>query len=99
MKCDMKAEEIDILVKAIEAFGTTAQIDMAIEECSELINALCKYRRGRIGMEEVITEIADVQIMTKQLSLMFDEEAVANESDRKLERLASRIEKHNINSK
>ena len=76
-----------------------AQIDMAIEECSELINALCKWRRKRVDDSAVITEIADVQIMTQQLSLMFGEEAVASESDRKLERLAMRIEKHNINLK
>ena len=91
-------EEKKTLLDAIKAFGTEAQIDMAIEECSELVNALCKFRRGRVGMPEVITEIADVQIMTKQLALMFGEEAVRNESDRKLERLASRIEQHNINA-
>lgn len=95
----MKAEEIDILVKAREAFGPASQIDMAIEECSELINALCKWRRRRVDDSEVVTEIADVRIMMMQLAMMFGMEEVEEEEHKKIARLASRIEKHNINLK
>lgn len=93
----MKAEEIDILVKAIEAFGTAAQIDMAIEECSELINALCKWRRRRVDDSAVVTEIADVKIMMIQMAMMFGWEEVEAEEQRKLERLGRRISEKNIN--
>ncbi len=48
---DMK----DICVDAIMTFGTTSQIDMAIEECAELINALQKRKRGRASKEDIIT--------------------------------------------
>lgn len=36
----------NILKDAITTYGEDKQIDMMIEECSELIQALCKYKRG-----------------------------------------------------
>lgn len=77
--------------KTIEAYGTAAQKDMAVEECSELVNALCKERRRRASMNDVITEIADVTIMAGQLALMYGKEAVEQEIKRKQERLLSRL--------
>lgn len=49
--------------KALETYGFEAQSRMVNEECAELINALCKYKRGRANEYDVITEIADVMIM------------------------------------
>ena len=34
-----------LLIQAIETFGEVSQRDMAIEECAELIKALCKLNR------------------------------------------------------
>jgi hypothetical protein len=34
-----------LLAQAINTFGELSQRDMAIEECSELIKALCKLKR------------------------------------------------------
>ena len=84
-----------ILCNAIEAFGVEAQLDMAVEECSELINAICKLRRGRNTNEDVITEIADVAIMAEQLTIIFGSDKVEAEKRRKLLRLEERINKHN----
>lgn len=95
----MERKEIETLTKAIETFGTVAQIDMAIEECSELINALCKWRRRRVGDSEVVTEIADVQIMMAQMALMFGWDEVDEERQKKLTRLERRIAENNINKK
>ena len=95
----MDTDEIVVLKLAIEKFGQEFQIDMAIEECSELINALCKLRRQRVGPIDVITEIADVQIMCSQLANMFGEKAVANERKRKIERLRKRIDAYKENKK
>lgn len=94
----MTAKE-EILQSAIYAFGVEAQIDMAIEECSELINALCKWRRRRVDDSAVVTEIADVKIMMTQMAMMFGWEEVDEEEQRKLERLKRRISKKNINEK
>lgn len=82
-----------IIEKAVEVFGREHQIDMAIEECAELIDALCKYRRGRVERGSVITEIADVQIMCAQLAYIFGSDAVVLERVYKLQRLNDRIEK------
>lgn len=82
----------EVYKQAIVKFGPQSQIDMCIEECSELINALEKYRRGRNTKEDVITEIADVQIMCEQMQELFGNIAVAVERDRKIRRLIERIE-------
>lgn len=84
-----------ILCNAIETFGVEAQMDMAIEECSELTNAICKLRRGRNTDEDVITEIADVAIMAEQLTIIFGRDKVEAEKRRKLLRLEERINNHN----
>lgn len=67
----------------ITKFGFDAQKAMAIEECAELINALCKEKRGRATDEDIITEIADVQIMCEQLAIIYGKEKVRQERLRK----------------
>jgi len=44
----MKAEQKQIWALALEKFGTTAQLDMAVEECAELIQAINKIKRADI---------------------------------------------------
>lgn len=85
-------EQLDICCAAIDHFGRHKQADVCIEECAELINAIQKYRRGRGTNVDVITEIADVSIMCRQMALMFDVAEVDKEIDRKLERLKQFIE-------
>lgn len=65
----------------------------AIEEMGELITAISREQDGRATTEQVITEIADVQIMMRQLSLIYGIDAVANEIDRKQRRLLRRMDK------
>lgn len=65
--------------RAMEIYGFPAQAAMVVEECSELTNAICKFRRGRVGEDDIITEIADVMIMCEQLSNYFGKEKVALE--------------------
>ena len=90
----MEPFERTTCVLAVEKFGTDSQMNMAIEECSELIDALCKFRRKRVGSIDVITEIADVQIMCEQLAYMFGDEKVSDERKRKIERLQKRMALH-----
>ena len=79
--------------KAILKYGCTAQIIMAVEEMAELLNALAKERRGRATQNDIVTEIADVTIMMWQLSIMYGEQAVEMEIERKIKRLQERLEK------
>lgn len=85
--------EKELLQIAIGLYGRQAQIDVAVEECAELINAIQKHRRGRVGDKEVIDEIADVRIMTEQLAIIFGEEEVEARRQFKLARLQSRMER------
>jgi hypothetical protein len=97
MRKNMKVElDNEILRGAVNSFGVSSQIDMAIEECSELINALMKFRRNRVGPNDVVTEIADVQIMCAQLEYIFagDSKLVDAERMRKMDRLRGRIESY-----
>lgn len=78
--------------EAVGIFGYESQERMAIEEMSELMDALMKRRRGRVTDEEVITEIADVTIMMEQLRWAYGRKEVDREIERKIERLRQRIE-------
>lgn len=82
----------DLFDTVITKFGFDAQKAMAVEECAELINALCKEKRGRATDEDIITEIADVQIMCEQLAIIYGKEKVRQERLRKLLRLHERIQ-------
>lgn len=93
--------ERSILEDAIGTWGTDSQINMAIEECADLIDALMKFRRGRNDVQAVVTEIADVQIMCAQLEIMFagTSKVVEMERMRKIDRLRSRLESHHKEEK
>lgn len=77
--------------EALKIWGAEMQEWIAIEEMAELTNALAKYRRGRNNLHDIVTEIADVQIMMTQLQLCFGKEEVDHERNRKLIRLYDTI--------
>ena len=94
----MNTQEINkILTDAIHTYGEDAQIWMAIEEMSELSNALAKYRRGRVTREDVCEEIADVAIMMIQLSKIFGPDNVSDYFESKLDSLDKRLAKYRDN--
>ena len=80
-------------VLAVHHYGAEHQKKKAIEEMGELITAISREQDGRATTEQVITEIADVQIMMRQLALIYGIDAVANEIDRKQRRLLRRMNK------
>lgn len=80
--------------KAIACYGFPAQAAMVVEECSELTNAICKFRRSRVNEDDIITEIADVMIMCEQLASYFGKEKIELEKERKLERLKERLSRY-----
>ena len=85
---------MDILEKAIEKYGEK-QLDQAQEELAELIVAISKYKRNenKFTISNVIEEIADVNIMIKQVMMLLDikEFEVKNEELYKLNRLKKRM--------
>ena len=82
--------EPQILEAAIKTFGEKAQEDVAIEECSELIQAISHKHRGR--EHNIAEEIADVEIMLEQLKIINNcAEEVAAIHKEKVERLFNRV--------
>ena len=89
-----KDDGITICQEALLAFGNEAQIDMLSEEVGELLSAINKYRRGRCAKKDVVTEIADVEIMLKQMELIFGWDEVIEERQYKLNRLKERLDSY-----
>ena len=82
--------EYGVLISAISVFGEHAQEEVAIEECSELIQAICHKHRGR--EHNIAEEIADVEIMLMQLKIINRcGNDVANYRQEKIERLKKRL--------
>ena len=78
--------KLEILTAAIRTFGEKAQEDVAIEECSELIQAISHKHRGR--EHNIAEEIADVEIMLEQLKIINNcRDEVAEIHKQKIQRL------------
>lgn len=90
---------IKAINKIANHYGLERQLDQTIEECSELIKAIMKWKRGEdidvLGLiYDVAEEIADVWIMLNQLTELDDDlyEAVDEDIQFKLDRQLERIE-------
>ena len=82
--------EREIFLTAIAVYGGKAQEQVAIEECSELIQAICHKHRGRPN--NIAEEIADVEIMLEQLKIINNcRGEVEKIRKSKVERLFNRI--------
>ena len=94
--------EGEVLRKCIKTYGISAQIDLAIEEMSELTKALLKERRAvrkndteayNLSLVNITEEMADVIIMLTQLTLIFkNQEKVEKFIKFKLKREKLRLE-------
>lgn len=83
-----------VLQEAISTYGSEHQQLVAIEEMSELTKELCKQYRGFDNRDNIVEEIADVEIMLEQLVMVFGCRPEVNDiRAKKIERLWSRIEK------
>jgi len=85
-----------LLAKALEAWGSDAQKDMAIEEMAELIFALQKLKRKRgksmhERIQDVQEEIADVLMMMQQMRMLFGADKVDVFIEMKTGRLKRRL--------
>ena len=81
---------------AWEQWGADSQIDMLIEEMSELTQALLKSRRNGVVFSHAVTEeFADVEICMEQIKKRMIEVGngtiLAVVKDKKLERLKDRL--------
>lgn len=96
-------DQQSVFQDSIETYGKDCQLDQVQEEAIELSLAIRKYKRAQLAIaytkegefetrtNELISEIADVIIMTQQCRLIFDDKAIQAEIDRKLIRQRQRI--------
>lgn len=88
--------EIEVLRQTLRKNGVSEQLTVAMEECAELIQAISKIKR--YGKESALInnlaeEIADVQIITNELLLIFGcKVKVTAWKKYKLERMEKRLE-------
>ncbi len=87
-----------IMRQAIETYGVQAQCDVAIEEMAELTKAIVKIRRvaddygkTQAALDNLLEEIADVDIMIDQMKIMWGPKQVEECRRKKLERLNRRL--------
>ena len=90
-------ERKEAYIKFLDAWGEIPQIDMCIEEMSELIKALCKYKRFKNNLNDELVynikeEIADVFNTVEQMRLLFGEDEIKEISDMKIKRCLNRLE-------
>ena len=77
---------------ALNKWGVDLQTMMAVEEMSELTKEICKIKRGKIDLDAMADEIADVTIMLEQLREIYGlNDAVCDHMDAKILRLQSRV--------
>ena len=81
-----------IYQQAVNKWGTKPQVEQAIEECAELILALRHYDRNKASIADVVSEIADVEIMCEQLRCIFGSFFVDVAKKQKLTRLQGIID-------
>lgn len=96
-RLDNASKRDTVLKRCICEYSAPAQVDMCIEEMSELTKALLKYRR-KSGLakdksrDDIIDELAGVKIMCRQMELLFQaEDAVERRMDFKINRQIGRL--------
>lgn len=78
--------------RALYLWGYDAEIDMTIEECSELIQVLIKRNRNGSTIQEIIGELVDVEIMLAQMKNIFDRDMWNDMHSAKLQYLKKRLD-------
>jgi len=90
-------ERVNLYKQAIKSWGVLAQLDMVVEEASELIKSIQKAKRAKTEKQRAICEmliayeVVDVEIMCEQVRQIFKEQPFDKLKDQKLERLKKRL--------
>ena len=82
----------EVYQAALNKWGVDLQTMMAVEEMSELTKEICKIKRGKMDLDALADEIADVTIMLEQMRMIYGlNDAVCDHMDAKILRLQSRV--------
>lgn len=79
--------------KAIAKYGKDAQIEQLEEELAELTLAIKHYKKGKVTLDDVITELVDVDIMVEQTRMIIgiDDKVYYKHKEYKKKRLEKRL--------
>ena len=77
---------------ALEHYGMYSQMVKCMEECGELIQALARKMCGEENIENVVEELADVEVMLMQMRTVFGRHEVHRVMAQKLARLKMKME-------
>lgn len=66
----------ELTKRALKEWGSQSQLDMVIEECAELIDAIQKWGRDRVSSDKMLEKAVDVEISIEQLKLILDAPAI-----------------------
>lgn len=93
----MNNKQIKILRKAIKKYGVKHQMLVVQEECAELIQAISKVLRSDVKQQasvynNLIEELADVEIMSKQMRIIYGSTDIDEAMQKKTQRLERRLE-------
>ena len=85
-----------VLRQVIETYGAEAQLNVAIEEFSELIKEICKHKRHMDNIKDIIEEMADCYIMLEQMKMIFGLGSIVilDAMDKKIKRLKFQLTDH-----
>lgn len=95
-----KEERLKIYDEATNLWGLVAQYDQCIEEMAELTVAINKYKRKVIYgeykdsskiIENLVEELADVQICMEQMQFFFKDYNIDEVVERKMQKFLSQI--------
>ena len=80
--------------EAWDLWGKDSQLDMIIEECSELIKEVCKLKRAdSVNFHAIIEEMADVGIMMEQFISVYEQmDLYRHYVEKKLKRLRKKLD-------
>lgn len=82
----------ELYTQLITLYGVQ-QVIVAIEELSELQKELCKALRNNSNYDNIVEEIADVEIMLEQMKIYFEinEDEIEEMKKHKIKRTKERL--------
>ena len=88
-----KEKQIEIMRETVDFYGADMQLNICIEELSELVKEICKAKRGIPRIDCIAEEMADVKIILEQLGIIFGNMADVDKwYSKKVARLKERLE-------
>lgn len=88
---DKSCEEMSELIGALMRYRCTQVECSVLDKCKSTEDADAVFAKLRAMRENILEEIADVEIMLAQLKMIYDNNDVERIRARKLRRLASRL--------